>query len=146
MKVPDLHSVFGLHLFELHPLFRGKECRDFGVRLSDAIEDALHRLAVNRFHIATRVLNEGPYFRHLLIGQVEAGSQTRQHHVGHLMRIRQPHERASDDRRDECAGDGAGNKNQDRVKSDAGGWRFIHNRSRRRSPNQPLESLDQTGG
>ena len=92
MKVPDLHSVFGLHLFELHPLFRGKEYRDFGVRLSDTIQDALHRLVVNRFHIATRVLDEGFYFRHLLIGQVEAGSQTRQHHMGHLLRIRHLHE------------------------------------------------------
>jgi hypothetical protein len=68
MKVPDLEPVLGLHPFELHLLFWGKERRNFGIRLSDTIEDALHRFVVNRFHVATRVLDEGLYFRHLLIG------------------------------------------------------------------------------
>lgn len=67
MKVPDVLFVFSLYLFKLHLLLGCKKGRDFGVRLGNTIQDALHRRMVNRFHIAARALDQGSYFRRLLI-------------------------------------------------------------------------------
>ena len=120
MNMPDAIPMFSLHFFKLLLLFRSKEGGDFGVGLRDTIHCTPSRVAMNRFHVGAGLFDQGSYLRHLFISQIQTGSQMIEHMAGHLLRIGQSHKRPPDHRGDQCAGDGAGEKNKHSVENDPG--------------------------
>lgn len=66
MEMPDVKSVFRLHFFEFLPLLWSEKGGNSGVRLRQAVESALDRLTMDRFHIGARFLDHRLDLRLLL--------------------------------------------------------------------------------
>ena len=131
MNVPEAFPVFRFHFLKLDFLFWSQEGGNLRVGFGEAGEDALHRLAVDGFHVGAGFFDEGFDLCPLLIGQLQDRLEMREHVLRHFVRRGRSHEGTPKNRREQRPGNESGKKDQGRVKDDSPGAHVIHSRSSR---------------